>query len=485
MTAQITLQHKSWPITKLIEYANNPRKNDHAVDKIAEAIQYFGFRIPIIAKSDGTVVDGHLRLKAARKLGMTKVPVILADDLTDEQIRAFRISVNKMSELADWNDDLLKAEMLFLKEMDFDMDLLGFDDDELIEIFNIDRTIEVNENDIPDIPETPITKPGDVWLLGNHKVMCGNSENIRHVGILMNGIKANLCITSPPYAMQRSDDYGGVNVDEYPIWFNRVAENIKQVLVEDGSLFVNIKEHVEDGQRSLYVFETIKQMVNSGWRYIDQLIWTKPGLPGGWKNRLKNDFEPVHFFSKNDDITWMIQPVSIDENILEMANYGFIDMYEEVFHFSKRKKIKFRPRSVGHESDSIIIYSKSNKSQGDSGNISVSGKLKKGIARTGNVLHLKGNTEQIQHSAVFPIGLPAFFIKLTTDSNDIVYEPFGGAGTTLIASEKLGRTCCAMEMLPKYCDVIVRRWQDFTGQKAIRESDGLAFDQLVESLPNP
>lgn len=135
------LIYKSWPIDKLIEYANNPRKNDHAVEKIAEAIKYFGFRIPIVAKSDGTVIDGHLRLKAARQLGMTKVPVVLADDLTDEQIRGFRISVNKMSELADWDEDLLRAELLDLQSIEFDMDLLGFEGFELSNFFG-------EENDI-------------------------------------------------------------------------------------------------------------------------------------------------------------------------------------------------------------------------------------------------------------------------------------------------------------------------------------------------
>ena len=123
----LLLKHQSWPINKLIEYENNPRINDQAITKITEAIKAFGFRIPIVAKSDGTVVDGHLRLKAARQLGMTKIPVVLADDLTDAQIKAFRISVNKMAELADWDEYLLRAELKLLQGTDFDLNLLGFD----------------------------------------------------------------------------------------------------------------------------------------------------------------------------------------------------------------------------------------------------------------------------------------------------------------------------------------------------------------------
>jgi len=125
------LQHETWPIDKLIEYARNPRKNDHAVDRVAAAIREFGFRVPVVAKSDGTVVDGHLRLKAAKKLGLTEVPVVLADDMTDLQIKAFRLSVNKMAELAEWDDELLALELGELHAADFDMALLGFDASEL------------------------------------------------------------------------------------------------------------------------------------------------------------------------------------------------------------------------------------------------------------------------------------------------------------------------------------------------------------------
>jgi hypothetical protein len=165
---------------------------------------------------------------------------------------------------------------------------------------------------------------------------------------------------------------------------------------------VNIKEHVKDGQRSLYVMKTIIALVESGWRYVDQLIWTKPGLPGGWSNRLRNDFEPVHFFTKKEKIDWMVQLVDVDEERLETLPLDLVDMYEDIFHFTKLKKIKFKPRMVGKQSDSIRVSSKENKSKGKSGNISVSGKFKRGIARPGNVLQIPGNTRSLKHSAIFP-----------------------------------------------------------------------------------
>ena len=139
------LQHETWPIDKLIEYARNPRKNDHAVDRVAAAIREFGFRVPVVAKSDGTVVDGHLRLKAAKKLGLTEVPVVLADDMTDLQIKAFRLSVNKMAEFAEWDDELLALELGELHAADFDMALLGFDAGELSSAMGLDSLPDQSE----------------------------------------------------------------------------------------------------------------------------------------------------------------------------------------------------------------------------------------------------------------------------------------------------------------------------------------------------
>ena len=139
------LQHETWPIDKLIEYVRNPRKNDHAVDRVAAAIREFGFRVPVVAKSDGTVVDGHLRLKAAKKLGLTEVPVVLADDMTDLQIKAFRLSVNKMAELAEWDDELLAIELHELNAADFDMALLGFDAGELSAAMGLDSLPDQSE----------------------------------------------------------------------------------------------------------------------------------------------------------------------------------------------------------------------------------------------------------------------------------------------------------------------------------------------------
>jgi hypothetical protein len=190
-----------FPIEKLIEYARNPRKNDHAVDSIAAAIREFGFRVPILAKSDGTVIDGHLRLKAAKKLSMENVPVLFADDMTPTQIKAFRLSVNKMADLADWDYDFLAVEIDELNDEGFDLDLLGFSKDELNELIGTPDTVEglTDPDDVSEPPEEPVTKLGDVWLLGKHRLMCGDSTSIDAVERLMDGQKASLVVTDPPW----------------------------------------------------------------------------------------------------------------------------------------------------------------------------------------------------------------------------------------------------------------------------------------------
>jgi len=203
------LKVENWPIDKLIPYARNPRKNDQAVEQVAAAIREFGFRVPIVAKSDGLLVDGHLRLKAAQKLGLKEVPVVLADDLSDAQIKAFRISVNRMAELAEWDNELLALEFAELKDLGFDTSLTGFDEAMVSEIMPNKAEPLTDEDSVPEVDEQspPKTKIGDVWILGNHKIMCGDSTDEAMVAKLMNGVKADMVFTDPPYN-HASDDKG-------------------------------------------------------------------------------------------------------------------------------------------------------------------------------------------------------------------------------------------------------------------------------------
>jgi 16S rRNA G966 N2-methylase RsmD len=203
MFENLKLTIEYWPIERFIEYARNPRKNDHVVDKAASWIKEFGFRVPILAKSDGTIVDGHLRLKAAKKLGMKEIPVSNADDMTEVQIKAFRLSVNKMSELADWDDDLLKIELEELDNLGYDIDNLGFDDIEIEGDKSNDGLTDPDQ--IPEVPQNVFgVKRGDVWLLGNHMLMCGDSTSESDVAKLMAGQKADMVFTDPPYGVREN-----------------------------------------------------------------------------------------------------------------------------------------------------------------------------------------------------------------------------------------------------------------------------------------
>ena len=198
---------ENWPIDRLIEYARNPRKNDHAVDRVASAIHEFGFRVPLLAKSDGSLIDGHLRLKAARKLKLEKVPVIVCDDMTETQIKAFRLSVNKVAELAGWDEELLGLELAELAALDFDMGLTGFDEDELAALLSEATEGETDPDDVPEPPADPVTVLGDVWILGNHRIACGDCTDQGTVDKALNGVKPHLMVTDPPYGVEYDADW--------------------------------------------------------------------------------------------------------------------------------------------------------------------------------------------------------------------------------------------------------------------------------------
>jgi hypothetical protein len=204
-------------------------------------------------------------------------------------------------------------------------------------------------------------------------------------------------------------------------------------LAPDGSYFCNIKEHCDDGQRSLYVKDlTLSHVRDWGWRFVDEFCWSRNGVPGKWPNRFKNGWEPV-------------------------------------FHFSISEAIKMRHDAVSHSSDSTFSYSPNN-GKSKTGFVSPSqGMKQEGIALPSNVLELKTErTQTDDHSAPYPVDLPSFFIKAYSDAGDVIFDPFMGSGTTLIAAEQEGRSAYGCEISPTYCDVIVRRWEEFTGQKAVR-----------------
>jgi DNA modification methylase len=479
MTPSMAKRIAIWPVDKLVPFARNARTHsDEQVAQIAASIAEFGFLNPILVDTNAGILAGHGRLLAARKLKLTEVPVVILDHLSETQKRAFLIADNRISENAGWDEALLRTELEALQAEGVELDLLGFSDDELNDLLSVGQeeqaTSETEEGAIPDAPAVAVTQPGDLWLIGPHRLLCGDCRESRAIARLFEGAKANVVVTSPPYATQREYDpasgFTPIPPEEYSAWFRDVAANIQALLAADGSYFLNIKEHAEDGQRSLYVKDLVIAHVREwGWRFVDEFCWRKTdnGVPGGWNNRFKNAFEPV-------------------------------------FHFCRQQQIKFRPEAVGHLSEDCFDYSPDNpKSRSGSGLLGTGprgssaslppqgsqgwGHMRRklvdgrheGIARPSNVIEARTESSQGSHSAPFPRAVPEFFIKAFSDAHDVVFDPFLGSGTTMAAAALLGRVGYGTEISPSYCDVILRRISAAIETEAVLASTGRRLAQVA------
>ncbi len=409
-----------WDIKKFVEYKGNPRKNDHAVDKMAEAIKTFGFRVPILAKSNGLVVDGHLRLKAARKVGLKELPVINADDMTDIQIKAFRISVNKMADLAGWDEKMLSLEFDELQELGFDLSLTGFSGDEILALKPLEEVVGLtDEDDVPEAPEVPKTVLGDIWLLGDHRLMCGDSTSIDAVERLMDGRKADFCFTSPPYNSaigkgHKTDRLGGTGFYSGGYQDNRTSDEYVKF---NSDIIATLSSVAGDNFTCCY---NINYNKNSPSEYIDVVHAAKQSIP------------------LVETIVW--------EKAMAVSLQGdnLTRIYEFVFVLCKGKF-------------------KINKNRTDC------------LRNLWKISNIGANHES--HKACFPLALVEEGIKNFCPHAGRIIEPFGGTGTTAIAAEKMGCQSFVMELDPKYCDVIIKRWQDFTGRKATHAETGKTFEE--------
>ncbi len=415
------LKVESWPIDKLIPYARNPRKNDAQVERMVSAIQEFGFRIPVVARSDGTLVDGHLRLKAAQKLGLKEVPVALADELTDAQVKAFRLLANKSANWAEWDDELLKLELEELKDMDFDLELTGFDLGELDTVFATDGGTEglTDPDDVPEVQETPVTKEGDIWLLGKHRLMCGDSTDAGSVCLLMQNEKADMVFTDPPYGVSYTEKNEFLNRRGKTMACPTPIENDEKAPEEMHDFWVPAFKNLYDftHERMCYYITApqggdlllLQSVREAGFMLKHQLIWNKNNHVLG-----RCDYDYKH----------------------EPIVYGWKIGGTHTFHGGGQFKT--------------------------------------------SVWDIPKPMQSKLHPTMKPVELIENAILDGTANGQMVLDLFGGSGSTLIACEKTGRVCRLMELAPHYCDVIVRRWQDFTGQKAMLESNGKTFNEVAD-----
>jgi DNA modification methylase len=415
---------KNINLKDITPYKGNAKKhNKQQIDNVAESIRQFGFVQPIVVDKNNVIVIGHCRYEAAKRLKLTEVPCVCVEDLNEEQVQKLRLLDNKLNE-SDWDMDLLAEQV---PELDFS----GFDVDWELPVDEEEN--EVIEDEAPEIDEgaEPIAKLGDIWQLGRHRLMCGDSTNIEDVEKLMNGEKARMLFTSPPYSDMREYE-GGKNLD-----VDNIAMFIAAYRLFTDYQCVNLGIQRKDNDIVQYWDEYIKIAKESGYKLLAWNVWDK--LMCGSIGQQSAFFPIRHewifvfgteFFEINE--TWEKKEESIKER---------------------------RPRKVRQADGSMRL-----SSQGVTTN-----KYK----QMESVLPLHAELGEIRslHPATFPVGLPGEYIKSMSDVGDIVIEPFCGSGTTLIACEQLDRCCYGMELEPKYVDIIINRWEQYTGEKAVLIND--------------
>jgi DNA modification methylase len=428
----------------------NPRRGD--IDAVARSLDRFGQRKPIVVRrSDRQVVAGNHTLQAARQLGWSEIAVVWVDD-DEVTAKAFALADNRTAELGDYDDQLL-ADLLKAVG-DVDPALLadsGWGEDAVAELLERlePEQVPTADTDPDDIPESAPAKtvPGDVWLLGPHRVMCGDSSVPTDVDRLMNSQRINLAFTSPPYAQQREYDkssgFKPIPPDEYVEWFAPIAANVAAHLADDGSWFVNIKPASSGLDTELYVFDLVLAHARDwGWHFASEFCWKRPGIPQQALRRFKNQYEPIYHFARGD---W-----------------------------------KFRADAVKYKSDHVPSYSSAHPLSAANQGVDFafdSEQYASGMALPGNMLStFMGSHQATGHAAAFPVGLPEWFVKAYTDEGDTIYDPFMGSGSTLLAAHQQQRVGFGMELSPSYVDIICRRFQEHTGIKPIAEATGREHD---------
>lgn len=449
------------PLDELTPFPGNAKRGD--VEQIRSSLRRNGqYRSLVVREVDNgplivlagnhtmqaLVADGHLTARCE---------IITCDDAAARRIN---LVDNRTAELGDYDNDAL-AELLASLEGDFEG--TGYSHADIDSLLDQVETHPVpvantgagpDEADVDQHPVDPVTKPGDVWLLGAHRIICGDCRDSGTVEKLLDGQRVNIAFTSPPYASQRTyDESSGflpIPPDEYVDWFEDIQANVRAHLADDGSWFVNIKASADGLDTYLYVHDLVTAHVRRwGWHYATEFCWERPGMPKSVTRRFKNQFEPVYQFAPGE---W-----------------------------------KMRPEAVQHPTDNARVPlgagagdTRWASDQGNGG-VLTRNAVQPGMAYPGNRLpSFIGTHDATGHTAAFPVGLPEWFIKAYSDPGDVVFDPFMGSGSTLIAADHNGRAAYGIEISPAYCDIICRRYQRVTGNMPVLEATGDAHDFASE-----
>jgi DNA modification methylase len=468
------------PIDSLIPYARNARTHSAAqVEQLVASMREFGWTNPMLVAEDGTVITGHARLRAAIALGLPNAPVIVAKGWTEAQRRAYTLADNKLASNAGWDEALLALELGDLKAMGTDLGLMGFADSELAAFFT-STTPAVDDMDVvPDSQPNPVTRAGDIWCLGSHRILCGDSRDPGQVRKLLNGQRVNVAFTSPPYAEQREYDaasgFRPIPPDDYVEWFASVAAHVAEHLAADGSWFVNIKPSCDGLDTFLYVFDlVIAHARRWGWHFATEFCWERNGMPKSVTQRFKNQFEPVYQFTRG---RWKMRPDAVRHASDSVPVAGGAGVGDTSWGEAQGGNgVMFGARKHAHG----VSGGKMDDVQGP--NWQPGEYIGAGLAYPGNRLPtFTSSHDALGHAAAFPVGLPAFFINAFSDAGDVIYDPFLGSGSTVMAAERTARTGCGIELSPAYVDVCVERWQNFTGKQATLERTGEPFTRAARA----
>ena len=435
------MQVENVAIKDVKPYPGNPRKNRASVGKVADSIKEFGFRQPIVVDEEMVVLAGHTRLDAAKRLKLKKVPIHIAVGLSAEQAKAYRIMDNRSGEDSHWNQGLLKIEVQDLLSHQFDLQLTGFTGDEIANLLadpSTDQDDGEEDGRADRVPhESPkVCSPGDLWILGDHRLVCGDSTDKDAVKRLMAGDKADLLFTSPPYAQQR--DYGTAkeNVQD---WDNLMRGVFGSMLVtKKANVLVNLGLVHADRRVNIYWNEWLVWMSENDWPLFAWYVWDQGhGMPGNHNGRLAPSHEFIFHFCQDpgQPNKWVDkQPDSITDG--RNSSTGFRKKDGSIRPISS-PEVCNQPRKIA---DSIIRVNRN-----------------------------PTEAQKTNHPAVFPTKLCEYMYSSFVIIGARIYDPFTGSGTTVIACERSGMNAYCMEVDPDYCDSIIDRWQRFTDKEAVRE----------------
>ena len=408
------LQVVRWPVEKLIPFARNARTHsDEQVAQIAASIAEFGWANPILAGADGIIIAGHARLLAARKLGLTEVPVIVLDHLSDTQRRALVIADNRLALNAGWDEEMLRVELESLREGEFDLDLLGFTDEEIELLLQEPEgaaTGNTDDDAVPEAPETAVTVPGDVWILGNHRLLCGDATQMEAVERVLAGGLVDMVFCDPPYNV----NYGATMKDKLrgkahrKIANDNLGAEFAQFLRDACTNILAVTKGAVYICMSSSELHTLQQMFReAGGHWSTFVIWAKNTFTMG-RSDYQRQYEPILYgWKEGTDHFWC------------------------------------------------------------------------GARDQGDVWFVKKPVVNDLHPTMKPVELVERAIRNSSKSRDTVLDPFGGSGSTLIACEKTGRQARLIELEPKYCDVTVQRFQEFSGKPVTLESDSRKFSEVA------